>query len=147
MVGQVGHVGQVGQTAQKAHSPTTERAAPVPEVPRLLDVVALAIAYGTGPSVDDGDCGADGADLLVDVLRSAREDEAGALGARLWNRVRGPIARAVRVLGPTKPDAVRELAAQAAAVCGVCGLDWDRDFVTPAVVAIPEPKSWTKTPR
>ena len=121
---------------------------PTPQVPTLLDAVALVLVYGTGVAViggddfDDRPSGPSIEKALVATRKTTAKDEA-VTRDRLWNRVRGPIARALRIVGPMKPDAVANLAGQAEAICRVCGLDWDAGFLRPAVEAIPEPRSWS----
>jgi len=120
---------------------------PEPQVPELLDVASLVAAYGTGAGVDveapRGPVDARTVRSLIESARHGAKTGDSSLRARLWSRVRAPIARAVRILGPTTPKAVADFAGHAEAICGVCGLDWETAFVRPAVAAIAEPKSWT----
>ena len=125
---------------------------PEAQVPALLDAVGLVLAFGTGPCLGDGDPVSWRSDakalatVLADVHKTTPKDEL-AMRIRLWSRVREPISRALRILGPMKAEAVADLAAQAEAVCRVCALDWDGAFLGPAVEAIPEPKSWAAVSR
>lgn len=124
---------------------------PDAQVPALLDLVGLVLAYGTGPTVGLDDTGGrldsrSLAGLLADSRKAAAKDEL-PMRTRLWGRVRDPIAKALRILGPMKPESVADLAEQAAAICGVCGLDWQVAFLHPSVEAIPEPKSWAAISR
>jgi ParB/RepB/Spo0J family partition protein len=120
---------------------------PAPAVPALLDLVALALVYGTGVPVgeDDGPAHPLGGSDLVGTLAAVRRTSESALAetrARLWSRVRAPIAKALDVRGPMSPDAVARLAEQSEAICAACGLDWKAGFASPASDAIPEPKAW-----
>ena len=113
-----------------------------------LVVVALVLVYGTGPCLGSGDpldgrpSGTALATAITDVRKTTPRDDLGTR-TRLWDRVREPIARALRIVGPMRPGAVADLAAQAEAICGVCGLDWRVGFLRPAADAVPEPRSWT----
>ncbi len=121
---------------------------PAPQVPALLDLVALVLVFGTGPCLGSGDPldGRPSGSGLVAAITEARKtmpkDDLG-IRTRFWDRVREPIARALRIVGPMRPEAVADLAAQAEAICGVCGLDWRGGFLRPAADAVPEPRSWT----
>ena len=121
---------------------------PAPLVPALLDVLALVLVYGMGPCLGSGDpldgrpSGTALATAITDVRKTTPRDDLGTR-TRLWDRVREPIARALRIVGPMRPGAVADLAAQAEAICGVCGLDWRVGFLRPAADAVPEPRSWT----
>lgn len=121
---------------------------PAPQVPALLDVLALVLVYGTGPCLGSGDpmdgrpSGSGVVTAMAEVRKTTPKDDLGTR-TRLWDRVREPIARALRIVGPMRPEAVADLAAQAEAICGVCGLDWRVEFLRPAAAAVPEPRSWT----
>ncbi len=121
---------------------------PAPQVPALLDVVALVLVYGTGPCLGSGDptdgrpSGSGLVTAIAEFRKTTPKDDLGTR-TRLWDRVREPIARALRIIGPAKPHAVADLASQAEAVCGVCELDWVGGFLRPATEAVPEPRSWT----
>ncbi len=56
--------------------------------------------------------------------------------------LRDPVARLVNPIGGLSREGVEERVKVAKVVCGFCGISWDAAYVTPAVEAIPEPKSW-----
>jgi hypothetical protein len=63
---------------------------------------------------------------------------------RLWNRVRGPIAKSFQTFSGMAVSAARDRALLAAKVASTCGLSWEEQFVDQAVEAIPEPASWAR---
>jgi ParB/RepB/Spo0J family partition protein len=120
---------------------------PALETPSLLDLVALTLVYGTGAPIEHDDAAGrqpEGGDLVRTFGDVRRTSEAAQVEtrARLWSRVRAPIAKALDVRGPMRPDVVAGLADQAEAICAACGLDWKAGFASPASDAIPEPKAW-----
>jgi ParB/RepB/Spo0J family partition protein len=119
---------------------------PEPKTPDLPDLVALVLAYGTGSAISAE--AHESPETLSETLTRVRakgEKPAAETRQALWDRVREPIARSLRILGPMRPEQVDELAKQASAVGALCGLDWEREFVAPATVAIPEPRAWSNS--
>lgn len=120
---------------------------PEPQVPELPGLIGLVLVYGTGLPVggEDRILGRPDAPALTAALALTRSTAAADLAsarAGLWARVREPIARALRIVGSGKAELVGDLAAQAEAVAGLCGLDWRQQFLLPAIESIPEPRAW-----
>lgn len=122
---------------------------PEPAVPALLDLVGLVIAYGTGAAIGDERGSSQSVDLptVLGRVRMTAPDAEADTRNQLWQRVRGPIARALRVQGPLAPSVVQALAEQAEAICCVCSIDWRGGLLRGAVEAIPEPRSWASRRR
>ncbi len=123
---------------------------PEPQVPELDVLLAYVLAFGTGRSVDpdeDGydDLGVNTAEGLEALLRSVKD--AKETRRRLWNRVRGPIARSLQTFSGMAYSAAKDRAALADRIASTCGLSWQEQFVDQAVEAIPEPASWASAKR
>lgn len=121
---------------------------PGPQVPDLPSLVGLVLTYGTGFPVggEERIPGRPDTASLATALETASGTTpaaADAARAALWARVREPIARALRIVGTVRSEYVADLAAQAETVAGLCGLDWQGEFLRPAVESIPEPRAWT----
>ncbi len=125
---------------------------PEPSPPSLDDLITYVLVYGTGPSVDpDGDgydaygsASKDELDQLAKETSAKAKSAALRTRARLWNRVREPLARSLRTFSGMSLNAAERAAGTAGRVCKSCGLDWDRNFVAPATEWTPEPASWAK---
>lgn len=124
---------------------------PVLRTPALPDLVALAVAFGTGRAVrDEGAVDGDlppweqtDAERLTEALGLVRQG-ADHLAARerLWAVLRDPLARLLNPVGGLSREGVDQRVSLAQAVAGLSGVSWDSAFATPAVEAFPEPKSW-----
>ena len=114
--------------------------------PALPDLIALALAFGTGRAVgDDGPPPWDQTDSerlshAVNVVRGGADS--GRARDHLWAVLRDPIAKLVNPIGGLSREGVEERVNLATDVCGFCGVSWDMAYVTPSVEAIPEPRSW-----
>lgn len=125
--------------------PETLTPPPLP-LPGLSDLVALALAFGTGhPVGPDEDPPWDQTDAerlaaALEVVRKGAESE--EVRARFWARLREPLARLLNPSGAVTHGAVEGRAEVAKAVCGLCGVSWEAAYLAPAVEGIPEPRSW-----
>jgi hypothetical protein len=127
---------------------------PEPQVPALLDLVALALVYGTGPAIEPAhgivDAVEQDGDDLAAVLTTVHKkgDQADlATRLRLWLRLREPIAKSLRMHGPTSPAGVDRLVSQVRVIGALCGLKWEDDFLKSATAGLPEPRAWRSAKR
>jgi len=120
---------------------------PEPQVPELDVLLACVLGFGTGRSVDpdeDGydDLGVHTVEGLEALLRSTKDET--ETRRRMWNRVRGPIAKSLQTFSGMAVSAAKDRASLAGRIASTCGLSWEEQFVDQATEAIPEPASWAR---